>query len=106
MDQLKRKRAAQAGTITRIFHRLQRLQDEEPSELDIRQLQHHISSLRTADIAYFSIQCSIEELHSDNVDYSEETESLDQHNEALIKAIALAERLIALRQLHTMATDL
>ena len=101
MEQLKRKRAAQGGIITCIYHKLQRLQNEDPADLDVDQLEHQIETLKTADQAYLWAHMAIEEQFPDQVSTEEELETLEHHDQALYKAIALARYLISIQMVDS-----
>ena len=77
MDSLKRRRAAQAGTITRIFKQLQKAQLEDHSALNIPKINRQLASLATANEACKALHAEIEELSLE--DYEVEENILAQH---------------------------
>ena len=93
MEQLKRKRSSQAGNMTRIFHKLQRLQAEDSACLNL-QLEKHLAGINAANDAYQQWHAAIEEQFVDQIDTTEEDETLSQHMDACEEAEALAQHLI------------
>ena len=90
MDSLKRKRAAQAGTITRIHRKLQKVQAEDLNAMNIPQLNRQLASLETANEAYKQLHADLEEQFREDVDEGEEEEILSQHLDAYEEAETLA----------------
>ena len=76
MDSLKRKHTAQAGTITRIDWKLQKVQAEDFNALNIPQLNRQLASLATANETYKQLHADIEEQFREDVDEGEEEEIL------------------------------
>ena len=95
MDSLKRRRAAQAGAITRILHKLQRAQAEDTDLLNIPQLDRHIVSINNASEMYKQVHADIIDQHPDEVNPVEEDETLAQHMDAYEEAELLAHLLLS-----------
>ena len=106
MDALKRSRSGHAGAITRIFNKLQKFANDDPTTFDVTHLQRQLEKVNVSDSSYCKIHCEICETYSDEIDDEVEADILDQYDDLVEKAISLIERLIAIHDIYASAFDL
>ena len=104
MDSLKRRRAAQAGTIT-LIRQLQKAQLEDHSALNIPKINRQLASLATANEAYKALHAEIEE-QSLEEDYEDEEVILAQHLDAYEEAETLGHLLLSIASVLNDARSL
>ena len=83
METLRRKRSAQAGTITKIFNKMQKARADGEVTLDLPQLERH---LRAHHNDYLQFHEELSNLHAEELNPNEEDEMLALHNEAYEEA--------------------
>ncbi len=96
MENLKRKRAVQAGNITRVLKKLQDTQRADLDALNIPQLERYISSLKSANDIYLQIHEDIVDNYSNAINQDEEEQTLAKHLDAYEEADLLAHELLTL----------
>ncbi len=106
MDNLKRKRAGQAGNITRVLKKLQDTQWADLDALNIPQLERYISSLKSANDTYLQIHEDIVDNYSNAINQDEEEQTLAKHLDAYEEADLLAHELLTLASTYHDALSL
>ena len=106
MEALKRKRSAQAGNITRVLNKCVTSLTDDPSELDLGQLEHQIAAVKTADATCREIHQTISDDFADKVNFDGEASVLEHHEDAVERELSLLNRLIAIYNFHSTATKL
>ena len=62
--------------------------DEDPEKLDITQLEHQIESVKASDAAYMIVHDTVSEEYANAINPDEEQDILEQHEEAVDKALS------------------
>ena len=106
MDALKRKRSAHSGTITRLYNKLQRILDDNPDTFDVSYLRRQLESVAAYDVSYHKIHSDICESYTDDINEGDEANTLDQHEDSIVKITSLIERLITIHDIHASLLDL
>ena len=106
MDALKRSRSGHAGAITRIYNKLQKIANDNPTTFDVTHLQRQLEKVYVSDSSNHKIHCEICETYSDEIDDEVEADILDQYDYLVEKAVSFIERLIAIHDVHASAIDL
>ena len=81
MDALKRKRSAQVGSMTKVYHKLQKAQTEGDTLLNIHQLKRNLTSLDNAFETYKAIHDEIIQACASDTAMEEEEQALEQQTE-------------------------
>ena len=108
MEALKRKRSAQAGNITRVLNKCITSLTDDLSELDLGlgHLEHQMAAIKTADATYREIHQTISDDFADKVNFDDEASVLEHHEDAVERILSLLNRLIAIYNVHSTATEL
>ena len=106
MEALKRKRSAQGGNITQVLNKCITSLTDDPSELDLGQLEHQIADVKTADATYREIHLTISDDFADKVNFDDEASVLEHNEDAVEGVLSLLNRLIAIYNVHSTATEL
>ena len=93
MEQLKRKRAGQAGNLTRIQNKLQKIRGKDTSTLNLQLLEKYLADIISTDEAYRRWHAAIEEQFVDQIDTTEE-DNFFHHTWILTKRLNLLSMLI------------
>ena len=65
-----------------------------------------LESVATSDVSYRKIHSDIYESYTDDIDEGDEANTIDQHEDSLVKITSLIERLIAIHDIHASLLDL
>ncbi len=102
MELLKRKRGGFTGAITRVFNKGTLTQEEDYSSLNLGQLERQVESIRSAgDASYRKLHDELLETLANDVNYDEESDNLEQHEESVEKALSVVHQLIAVFKVHS-----
>ena len=106
MEALKRKRSAQAANITHVLNKCITSLTDDPSELDLGQLEHQIAAVKAADATHREIHQTVSDDFADKVNFDDEASVLEHHEDAVERVLSLLNRLIAIYSVHSTATEL
>ena len=103
MEPLQRRCSAQAGTITKIFNKMQKARADGEDTLDLPQLERHLVSLRAHHSDFLQFHEELSNLHAEELNPNEEDETLALHNQAYEEAESLAVLLQSLASIYNAA---
>ena len=106
MEGLRKKRFSFARTITRITNRFQTALDDDTQTLELTLLEHQLEMIHSSNESFHSIHSDISDIHTVDSELDAEALVLDKHVEAVVNAVSLIKRLIAVRSLHSAAINL
>ena len=78
MENIKRRRSAQTGCITKVCSKLQYLQLGNKEDPIVPQLKKHLASLNTAFTSWKAVHQEIADTFADSLNWDEEDEALEQ----------------------------
>ena len=106
MEGLRKKRSGFAGTITRITNRFQKVLDDDTQTLDLTFMEHQLETIHSSNESFRSIHSDICDLHTVDSELDAEALVIDKHEEAVVNAVSLIKRLIAVPSLHSAVINL
>lgn len=106
MEGLRKKRSGFAGTITRINNRFQKYLGDDPQTLDLTLLEHQLETIHSSDESFRTTHSDICDLITVDTELDAEALALDKHEEAVVNAVSLINRLIAIHSLYSAVFNL